>query len=427
VIDDRFRIVDHLGSGGMATVFRAQHVRSAQTFAIKILHRELSSHPEMSARFQREVLAARTVQHPNVVSAMDYGRLDDGSLYLVLEYIQGEDLVTRLHRSGPLPQPIAIKIALQVADALVVAHGAGVVHRDLKPDNIMLIQRDGDSEFVKVVDFGIAKLALPGGGGQALTALGSVFGTPEYMAPEQARGAVVDHRADLYTLGIVLYEMLLGRTPFAADDPTEILIAQITKAAPPLPDWVDRELAELMQQLLAKDAEQRVQTAAEVAHRLRAIVTRLAPGMPLPMSASFVAAAAPVSFAAPAVPAAAPANVSQVVAVAPAISVTGAQPERQAAPLREPAMTPGAAPMPMNAGPTPAAPVRHEAVAPTLMMTPGSAPPGYAAALAARTAGNAAGSPAPAAQRSGGKALLLVLLAAAVFAVLALVLLAVAF
>ena len=294
VVDDRWRIAAHLGSGGMANVYRAEHLRTGAPVAIKVLHRELSSHPEISARFQREVLAARSVQHPNVVAAMDFGKLDDGSLYLVLEYIQGEDLVTRLHRIKLMPPARAVHITLQVADVLVVAHGAGVVHRDLKPDNIMLIEKDGDPDFVKVVDFGIAKLALPGTGGQQLTALGSVFGTPEYMAPEQARGTVIDPRADLYTLGIVLYEMLAGQTPFASQDPTEILIAQITKPPPPLPEAIDPELSAIVMQLLQKDPAKRIPNAAELAQRLRGVLTRSVAAAPPPALAAPPPVAAPV-------------------------------------------------------------------------------------------------------------------------------------
>src|SRR5262249_24089313 len=150
-------------------------------------------------------------------------------------YIKGQDLLELLYREKPLDQVRAVKIALQVSLALIAAHNAGVVHRDLKPDNIMLVDRDGDPDYVKVVDFGIAKMAPRGG--RALTALGSVFGTPDYMAPEQARGGQIDHRSDLYTLGVVLYEMLAGQTPFssASGNIADVILAQVTKPPPPLP------------------------------------------------------------------------------------------------------------------------------------------------------------------------------------------------
>jgi serine/threonine-protein kinase len=277
VIDESYRLVHHIASGGMAAVYRAEHVRSRQPFAVKVLYRELTDHPEFAARFQREVQAYRRVQHPHVVSAMDFGRLPDGCLYMVLEFIQGQDLCTRLFHEKPFSAARATKIALEVAQALVAAHGAGVVHRDLKPDNIMLIERGGDRDYVKVVDFGIAKIPVPG---QALTAIGSVFGTPDYMAPEQARGAAVDARTDLYTLGIVTYEMLMGKPPFESENLSEVILAQIMNPPPALPATVDPELAAVVMQLLEKDPNKRVQTAAELAERLERLYARLSSPQP---------------------------------------------------------------------------------------------------------------------------------------------------
>ena len=278
VIDESYRLVQHIASGGMAAVYRAEHVRSRQPFAVKVLYRTLTDHPEFAARFQREVQAYRRVQHPHVVSAMDFGRLPDGCLYMVLEFIQGQDLCTRLFHEKPFMATRATKVALEVAQALVAAHGAGVVHRDLKPDNIMLIERGGDRDYVKVVDFGIAKIPVPG---QALTAIGSVFGTPDYMAPEQARGAAVDARTDLYTLGIVTYEMLTGKPPFESENLSEVILAQIMNPPPPLPATVDPELAAVVMQLLEKDPNKRVQTAAELAERLEGIYARLSSPQPV--------------------------------------------------------------------------------------------------------------------------------------------------
>jgi serine/threonine-protein kinase len=289
VIDERYEIVEHLGTGGMANVYRAEQLRTRALVAIKVLHPELSEHPEMSARFQREALASRKIQHPNVVAALDFGKLPDGCLFMVLEYIRGQDLSAVIYNERPFEQARAVKIALQVAHALVAAHAAGIVHRDLKPDNIMLIERPGDRDFVKVLDFGIAKLTQARG--QALTALGSVFGTPEYMAPEQARGAQVDHRTDLYTLGIVLYEMLAGRTPFESEQLAQVIMGQISKPPPPLPDFVDQELAPLVIQLLAKDPNQRVQTSKELADRLARVLARLAPNHPVLRATGAIAAA----------------------------------------------------------------------------------------------------------------------------------------
>jgi serine/threonine-protein kinase len=279
VVDGRYRILAHLATGGMASVYRAEHVNNGALAAVKVLHRVLTESEEIAARFRREALAARSIRHPNVVSVWDIGKLADGCIYMVQEYIPGEDLCVVLHRDKPLAQARAVRIALQVAHALVSAHAAGVVHRDLKPDNIMLVERAGDPDFVKVVDFGIAK--MPVRSGPALTALGSVFGTPEYMAPEQARGTAVDHRTDLYTLGTVLYEMLVGRPPFADEQFSEVLIGQISKPPPPLAPAIDSEIASLVMQLLEKDPADRVQTASDLVERLRAILARLTPDDPL--------------------------------------------------------------------------------------------------------------------------------------------------
>ncbi len=279
VIDDRYRIVQHLASGGMASVYRAEHLHNSGLVAIKVLHGALADNEEVSARFRREALAARSIRHPNVVSVWDVGRLPDGCSFMVLELIPGEDLCTALHREKAFSQVRAVKIALQISHALVSAHAAGVIHRDLKPDNIMLIEREGDPDFVKVVDFGIAKVMAQGVA--IVSTVGSVFGTPEYMAPEQARGGTVDQRTDLYTLGTVLYEMLAGTTPFAHKSFAHVLMGQLSQAPPPLPEQVDPELSELVGRLLAKDPGRRFQTAADLREALRAILHRLAPGHPV--------------------------------------------------------------------------------------------------------------------------------------------------
>ena len=210
VLAERYRVEKLLGSGGMGSVYRAQHVHMRKSVAIKVLHREMTYLPEVVARFEREAVAAARIEHPNVAAATDFGRLADGSFYLVLEYVEGKSLRAALKERGPMSTTRALHVTRQIADALAAAHAAGIVHRDLKPDNVMLLDREGERELVKVLDFGIAKLNI-GDVKEQLTQLGSVFGTPEYMAPEQAQGLEVDARADLYTLGILLYEMLAGK------------------------------------------------------------------------------------------------------------------------------------------------------------------------------------------------------------------------
>jgi serine/threonine-protein kinase len=281
VLADRYRIEKLLGAGGMGSVYRAQHVHMRKAVAIKVLHKEMTYLPEVVARFEREAVAAARIEHPNVANATDFGRLPDGSFYLVLEYVEGKSLRAVLKAKGPMATPRALHVTRQIADALSAAHAAGVVHRDLKPDNVMLLERESDRELVKVLDFGIAKLNT-GDSKEQLTQLGSVFGTPEYMAPEQAQGIEVDARADLYTVGILLYEMLAAITPFNDDDMVVVLTRTLTMDPPPLPPRVEPSVAALVMQLLQKNPSARIQTAAELVQRIDALLGQV--GTPAPVS-----------------------------------------------------------------------------------------------------------------------------------------------
>ena len=306
LLADRYRIEQLLGEGGMGQVYRAQHVHMRKTVAIKVLHRELTMQPEIVARFEREAVAAARIEHPHVAAATDFGQLPDGSFYLVLEFIEGRSLTALLAEHGRLPPARALAIARQVCDALDAAHSAGIVHRDLKPDNVMLLAREGDADFVKVLDFGIAKLQSDDTSGQpALTKAGTVFGTPEYMAPEQAQGAGVDARSDLYTLGMMLYEMLSGATAFKDDQLVVVLTRQMTADPPPLPDDVDPATRELVMTLLKKKPAERVQTAAELRDRIDALLGLTPPSSSLAYSLDFNAG--PLSAASVARTAAVPA------------------------------------------------------------------------------------------------------------------------
>lgn len=282
VLAGRYRIERLLGSGGMGSVYRAEHVHMRKAVAVKVLHREMTAVPEVVARFEREAVAAGRIEHPNVVQASDFGRLEDGAFYLVLEYVEGESLAKVIER-GPLPPERALHIARQIAHALAAAHAQNIIHRDLKPDNVMLVDRENYPDFVKVLDFGIAKVRMQDATGktQHLTQLGTVFGTPEYMSPEQARGNPVDGRSDLYTLGVIIYEMLTGSTPFKSDDLIVVLTRTITEQPKPLPENIPERVRALTMRLLRKLPEERFANAVELITEMDSI---LGPSRPPPAS-----------------------------------------------------------------------------------------------------------------------------------------------
>ena len=287
VIDERYRIIERIGEGGMGAVFVAEHLKLQKPVALKVIHSTFVGNGEIAARFAREAMVSAQVEHPNVASALDYGTLPEGGAYLVMQLVRGQSLHEAIGEQGGLPWPLACDIAAQVADALHAAHGVGIVHRDLKPDNVLLIPRDGAAPLVKVLDFGIARVnhdslrpPAPDQAGEApLTRLGTVIGTPGYMAPEQAMGDRVDRRADLYALGVVIWEMLVGRQLFANRDLTSIVSEQLTQPVPSAAREsgdasIPAELESLLARLLARDVGDRPRTAAEARDGLRALSQR---------------------------------------------------------------------------------------------------------------------------------------------------------
>jgi eukaryotic-like serine/threonine-protein kinase len=215
-VEGRYEVVGLLGEGGMGQVYEVKHVALDRRFAMKVLRRDLAKDDELAARFIQEAKATASVRHPNVVEITDFGRLPDGVPYFVMELLVGEMLGHVIKAGGPIPARRAVRIVKQVASALSAAHAGGIVHRDLKPDNVFLVggvTGGQASDDVRVVDFGAAKII----GSSRVTRQGIVFGTPHYMSPEQASGQPVDHRADIYSLGIIMYEMFTGRVPFEAD------------------------------------------------------------------------------------------------------------------------------------------------------------------------------------------------------------------
>ncbi len=251
----------------MGRVYLGEHLALKNKLAIKVLQPELSSNEEVVRRFEREAVAAGTLEHANVARATDFGRTTDGRLYLVLEYVPGMSLQQVLAKEKPLSAARACRIARQMLLGLAHAHGRGVVHRDLKPENVVLVERpDGEADFVKILDFGIAKLTAPElHDGAPPTQLGLVYGTPEYLSPEQAMGKAVDHRADLYAVGVVFYEMIVGRRPFVATEQALLLLAH-AREPPPRPSSlgpVHPALEAFVLRLLEKSPDARYADARE--------------------------------------------------------------------------------------------------------------------------------------------------------------------
>ncbi len=276
----KYHILQKIGSGGMGAVYKATQPNIGRMVAVKILHPKLVNRKDLVSRFSREAKALGHLSHPNTVKVFDDGELEDGSLFIVMEYLEGRNLNQTVRTGGPMPIERALPIMMQVCGALHEAHERGIVHRDLKPENIFLSTQGGIKDFPKVLDFGLAKVTeqemRPGS--IVLTQEGMVFGTPEFMSPEQAQGKTLDARSDIYSLAVILYEVLTGKLPFDAKTPMEHIQHHVMSRPILLHERVPQMnlppgLSLVVDRALAKDPTARYQTAGELAAALEPYAT----------------------------------------------------------------------------------------------------------------------------------------------------------
>jgi serine/threonine-protein kinase len=281
-------IVDRIGSGGMGSVYKAEQPSMNRMVAIKVLHSRFATRDDLVARFRREARAMSQLSHPNTARVYKYGALDDGAVYFVMDYLEGRNLAAEVRENGPMEAERALHIMVQVCGALEEAHRAGIVHRDLKPENVFLTKQGGSADFPKVLDFGLAKMSEKqmGRGSMMFTQQGMVFGTPEFMSPEQAQGEALDHRSDIYSLALILYELITGKLPFDAKTPLDMMKAHVrdvpialSQRVPDKRFWP--ELEAVIAKALAKTADERYATAEAFGEALRTCVPA-APPQPEP-------------------------------------------------------------------------------------------------------------------------------------------------
>jgi serine/threonine protein kinase len=359
VVDGRYRILGALGRGGMGIVYRAEHVSIRRPVALKLIHPELGAAPDFVKRFEREAVAMGRLDHPNCVAVSDFGKLEDGALYLVMELLAGEPLSAALTRERRFPVVRALGIVRHILRGLRHAHRAGVVHRDLKPENVFLVAREDEPDFAKILDFGIAKLVGPNelDSGDKLTQTGFAVGTPKYIAPELAFGDKVTPQADIYSTAVIAFEMVTGAPPFVADDPISVLTMHAGKPVPAFaevaPDLaVPPAVEELIRHGLGKRREERIADADAFLARVEDLLRSL--GDPL----------------------GGPGRPSHDVLAAPAPPMTAPLPAQAFAPPPAAAPPPPTLPRPDSLPPPPArTPLPGYAPTVAPLPVPGAAPP----------------------------------------------------
>jgi serine/threonine protein kinase len=291
ILNGQFQILQKIGAGGMGAVYRALQPEMNRMVGVKILHPKLANRSDLVSRFRREARALSQLTHPNTVKVFLYGALEDGSLYIILEYLEGKNLNQTVRLEGPFPLARALPILIQSCGALDEAHRAGIIHRDLKPENIFLVQSETLRDFPKLLDFGLAKVGerqmRPGS--IMLTQEGMVFGTPEFMSPEQAQGKPLTPASDVYSIAVILYEVLTGKLPFDAKSAMDHIQLHVTTKPIPIGQRVAGKtfpplLEEIMDRALAKRSEDRFESAADFAAALQVVLegaTQLPPALTL--------------------------------------------------------------------------------------------------------------------------------------------------
>ncbi len=269
VVGGKYRILARIGEGGMGEVYKVEHVALGKLMAMKILHRDLSAHEQAVLRFEQEARSASALDHPHIIFVSDFGMASDGSLYIVMEFLVGLDLFDELKEIRHMSPERTVHVMRQVCSGLAEAHRRGVIHRDLKPENIFLARDREFPDFVKILDFGIAKVLEGNPAARTLTGSGTVFGTPEYLSPEQAAAAEIDCRADIYSLGIIMYRMVAGRLPFSGGSKNSLIQRQLHEMPQPfserqMPQEVPEDLERIIFRLLAKDPDDRYQSAEQL-------------------------------------------------------------------------------------------------------------------------------------------------------------------
>jgi eukaryotic-like serine/threonine-protein kinase len=279
ILNGQFQILQKIGSGGMGAVYKALQSDMNRMVGVKILHPKLANRKDLVSRFRREARAMSQLTHPNTVKVFLYGELDDGSLYIIMEFLEGKNLNQTVRSEGPFPLERALPILVQACGALDEAHKAGIIHRDLKPENIFLVQSEAVRDYPKVLDFGLAKVGerqmRPGS--VMLTQEGMVFGTPEFMSPEQAQGKPLTPASDVYSLAVILYEVLTGKLPFEAKTAMDYIQHHVVGKPIPLNQRLPGKtfpplLEQIIEKALSKRAEDRFDTAAELAAALQAVL-----------------------------------------------------------------------------------------------------------------------------------------------------------